>query len=508
MKKFTLVLIATLICSAAVFAQKKTTAPHRLKHSFQLGKSKTPLQTKPARTKSMRTLAATNSRWEPTHEKEYFYMDGEWEEGGDYYYTYDAKGNIESDTYCDGESKQQTILTYNENNKVVRQLEKVAEGEGEWVNSTLKEVAYDPQVPSLVVRNDNYYWDEDAQDWARSYNCYKRDVVRDAAGNVTQVDVMLFYDGAYENNQRITVTYTDGKASTYRQQVVEYFEEDGTPIWSEYAYLTDIEWENTDGQIVEDWSNLFDGNNRIKSANLRDGDAIIGTIKATYTAGKRDYTFEMFYPADEFYYADLTRVSLEQKDENGSLCFVSASYSDENEDGEFTENEMYDYTKAIEGYDDHGNQVLYEEYMFGENATIEQAAGTRTTYTYGEEHGGRTEMIVEEWEGSYDENDMLLGGEYVPYFRIVADTHTEVTGIRPIGSAGSAELQFRVNGNTLAFGMDGMQGYTLYNLQGTPVAQGRAEGQAAINLGNCPAGAYILKAEGPHGTVKTARVLK
>lgn len=508
MKKFTLVLITCLFCSAIAFAQKKTTAPQRLKYSLHFGKSKARAQVKPTKGKNMRILAESNTRWEPTHEKEYFYMDGAWEAGGDYYYTYDGKGNVLSFTYSDEEGKVRTTYTYNENNKVVRQLEETAEPDGEFVKSSLNEKEYDPQVPSLVVRNDNYYWDEVAQDWVPSFNCYKREVVRDADGNVTQVDVLLFYEGAYENNQRITVTYADGKATTYRQEAVEDFEADGTPVWSEYVYLTDIEWENTDGQIVWDWDVLFEGDNRIKLANVMDGDIVIGTIKAVYTAGKPDYVLEIHYPADEMNTAELNRVTMRQKDENGSYSYESALYSDDNEDGKFAEEELYDCLTVIEYFNDHGSQVLYEEFMLGEDGKMQQSGGTRTTYTYGEEHGERTGMVVEEWEEEYDEDGMPIGGGYVPYFRIVADEHTEITAIRPIGGAGTAELQHRVDGSTLAFSMAGMRSYTLYNLQGVPVVQGRADGEAAINLNHCPAGAYILKAEGAQGSVKTVRVLK
>ena len=97
-------------------------------------------------------------------------------------------------------------------------------------------------------------------------------IVRDADGNICKVNGFYTYDGIdIEKDYRMSVSYgTDGKAETIvKEDLSSHGEVEFT------ASLSDIIWENTDGQIYDLHfrtltPNLFFGANRIKSAVYKD----------------------------------------------------------------------------------------------------------------------------------------------------------------------------------------------------------------------------------------------
>lgn len=407
--------------------------------------------------------AEAASLYMPKHEKTYEYMDGEWMDGGDYYYEYDKRGNILTLTYDDGYTKTRAAITYDDNDMWTEQVTSISEDGGEYVNSERKTRKYDPIVKDLVVELRSYVW-QDGQ-WTVMGNANKRDISRDSRGYVEGMVISTWYDGAFSPLERTTVTMDDiEQPGTWLHERID---ENGA--WSEEQTLKDMTWASCDGQIVAyDYGDFFAGNNRLKKATAWNGGVQTGLISAVYdeTGKTENRTISLTYlkveGSDEPYGRD--DVEYNYTDDNGSFVSTDKYYSDVNGDNVLTDDELTESYKSILQIDDHGNEVLAEEYEGDE-----LIAGTKTERTYDPE----TDALKETVSSEYD----YEAGKYVPMMKIVSDEFVDVTdGIV------SAQTQQSV-GRT-----------EVYTLSGIKVGD---------SINGLPAGVYVVKSGN-----KTFKVVK
>ena len=404
--------------------------------------------------KAAAKAAETTPVYKPTHEKEYEYMDGEWLEGGDYNYTYDAKGNILTNTYDDGFSKTRVTSTYNADDLWTEQVTETAEEGADFVNSERKTRQYDPVVKDLVVELRSYMWN--GTEWYAMGNANKRDVVRDEKGNVTGVTISTWYDNQFTPVERTSLTYDElGLTGTWTHETLNYSNE-----WEESQTLKDMEWLSTDNQVVtNDYMELFQGNNRLKKATAWNGGVQTGKIWAKYdeTGATEDRTIALTYlkveGSDEPYGCD--SITYKYEGENGSYTAIQKYYEDQDGDEKLTADELTQTIEAKVVFDEHGNNTLAEQYEDGE-----LTAGTKNEYTYDPATGAQAELVT--YEYNYDTK------AYEPFVKIVSDQYVDIT-------AGIHDA--KADATTYKPGV--------YNLQGVKVAE---------NLdGKLPQGIYIFK---------------
>lgn len=205
------------------------------------------------------------SKWLARTQTVYRWYD-EWSQGEVLFFVYNNAGQKIQEVE-DGEwYRICRQYTWNQDNQLASSIESVAyepEFEYEPRYSLFRE--YDTQVPSFITLNEEQNWDDES--WTPSYDSYRQTVKRDDAGNVTLVERSRFMNGDYCPEYRLRIEYgNDGIASRIEDAYFDYLES----RWEEESLFEDIEWENTDGQIVsmEDWSDYLTGANRIRSARV------------------------------------------------------------------------------------------------------------------------------------------------------------------------------------------------------------------------------------------------
>lgn len=473
MGKFTLFAVSALLaCPAVANAQAKTM--HEISSLVKL-LTKEVKASNEAMKMSIRKSPAMGI-WKATHETEYGYNedDATWEEEAQYYYTYDTKGNVLTNTgdYGDG-SKVVRTNTYNDNSMVVYQTDEEVDEDGTSTLMTKRIIDYDSIVPSVITKREAYSYDADADSWYPG-NCYTRTITRNEDGNVTSEVVATLYNGEYDPTQRTTITYKDGKAVTYKlEQLVTA--DDGGFEWEDAIALKDIVWEKTNGQILGYVSDFYEGENRLKSASLYNIQAegeeyTYATLSLEYDE-KGGYAATMSMPKS---YAQVV-YSKTYTDENGSYVYEVKQSVDYNMNGKFSKDEVEEYTKQVEQFDAEGNETLYEVYDIADDAEsptdVALTDGTyKTDYQYDEATGEVSEQIV-----SWYDSELK---EYVPTMKVVSDTYVNVADVTAIGSAKATAK------NVTA----------VYNLQGVRVGD---------SLRDLPSGLYIQKIGG-----KTTKVVK
>lgn len=465
-------LFAAFLCSSECDAQIKLGRIDFMKASCKAQKS-APVKMKNSLVKRSPLKAEATGLWRPAHEKEYLYEEGEWVDYGDYNYKYNQQGYILETLYDDGETKDLLSNVLNENNLVTDQVEQIAEDGVTFVNYLRRTAEYDPQLTDLITNKVTYMWYNDAWDMNQGTYSYKRTITRNDAGNVTSVVVASYYDGAYEDLQRQTITYDEatGKATTYKLEALDY---DNT--WETSTYLKNIEWDKTNGQLGKEYTEWLQGDNRLKKADMvieYDG------AEYTYATLSVDYQDNGGYTliVDGTAMASLGASAAYQKDvltytdENGSIEYVTTYYEDANGDAAFTDDELVETAKIIEKFDSHGNETLYEEYAQDEETgelTLDNAS--KYEYEYDETTGARKQ------ETHYELADAATG-TYEPFMKIVADEFVDASA--SIGNA------VTMNADTAS---------AVYNLQGVKVG---------VSTNNLPAGLYIVKSAG-----KTVKMIK
>ncbi len=340
-------------------------------------------------------------------------LDGEgWELADSHKLTYDAAGRVltdETTSYEEGEIMGYTreVRTYTDGFPyyATRTVSSSEDGT-EWENSQKVERTFDSRLTNVVTANRDYQWFN--EEWTLMGNNYNREITRDANGNITNVTIAVLFQGAYDPTMKLDIEYgEDGKAKTIRESALTY----DFNAWQEGAYLTDIVWDRTDGQIY-DIESLFIGENRIKSCRVRvDGD-IMGDLTVDYSGNLNSYQVTVTAADDSGERLDALIDYVDYG--NGFNTFTRTTYSG----GDETINHT---TEVGELYDHFG---LLTHSIYKENdETISQTQGI---VTYEEEHGCPDTYEVQELDPE--------SGEFVPATRIEYSDYVDVAGVEGIAA--------------------------------------------------------------------------
>lgn len=395
--------------SASLKAQRTTAGPAALAALPSAAQAK-PLRVRKAPRRPTADDNAATVLYLPGHETSYTYDESaeDWTKAADLYYTYDAQGRIASYWADYGDYKERVTNEYDADGFITRQLVERDEDGAGWTNHELRTSQYDPVVKGLVTEYHDMTWSGDA--WTDGEDSYRRVIERGTDGIVRTSTYETWEDGQWTAYSRTSNTVENGVVTTFSVDFATGSGSDGAPVYTPYLQIADLVWERTDGQIVtDDLFGLLYDNNRLQSGRYLDEEGDVA-LSATYD-GATDYEFRMEYPATEEYYHELALYTLRTLDENGSYEEGSYSYLDENEDDEFTEDELYPENTYLytARYDAHGNPTAYYSEgwdWYSEGLVYYEYQGFRYTY---DENGAATETIQYTKEPEYGDDDTLTG---------------------------------------------------------------------------------------------------
>lgn len=407
----------------------------------------------------------------PAHQTEYIYQDGDWMQGGEYTFTYDANGNVIQQDYNDGSTISRITNEWSAEGLNTLQIEQTSEDNGAtFTNSTKRVQTYDPLYPKLItLTKDRYQWTNDQ--WVATGDAFRRNVVRDADNNVTSLTVSVPYNGGWDETQRYTNTVNPvtKQITSFKFEELGYSEDNTGFSWQTSQYLRNLVWKETNGQLVggfDDWMSL---GNKLASGTISEINGTdttdLGTVTITYDENG-GYVETMAY-TDELSKV-VTKYTVD--DAYGSNTLDETDYMDTDGDGQLTPRDVVMHMQQIQRYDAKGN--IIEEKMVGTNeetGEMEQQAGTLYNITYSTEYpDAQAEVIISEWNA-----DSMA---YEPTMRITTDQFATVT---------NAIRNVSANRN---------QPDRIYNIQGAAVSG---------SLESAPHGLYIVTRNG-----KTYKVMK
>lgn len=380
----------------------------------------------------MQIQASTNML--PTQEEEWLY-EGAWKKYGDYFYSYDNRGNIVRKIYDDGETAVATDKVYNENNKYIESIDSYKEGDGEFIKSDKRVIEYDLRVTDFVINSESYEWIDN--DWKLVSNgyTYKKVVNRNEKGNVTGVEIYTYFQDEYHLQIRSTITYNeDGLAEEFKYEELN-FNSSGELEMQEVYTLKDLVWYRTDGQILvlDDVSAFFtEGNNRLRKASY-------------YKNGRRTQMYEASYEenGDYSYKQILLQVPLSETvigytitDENGSSRTTINVYEDADMSNSIAEDEAVRSDTLTVTKNHYG--VIVEERYVGDGEIL---YGAKYDYTYNEEYGS---YPIEQVFMDYN----LEASEYVPFLKIVGKDFIDVAGVKQavVDNSTGEKIIYNLNG--------------------------------------------------------------
>lgn len=367
--------------------------------------------------------AQTAATYRPHVQKIYSYDDGEWTEESTYTFQYDQAGRVTCLDIDEGDCIQRTESTYDANGKLLTEINSVSVDGGETFKPDSKRVqTYDKVLPQLTLTKDRYTWSADDNEWIATYDAFRRDITRDADGNVTSLTLSVPYMGEFDATQRITNIFdpTTKQATTFR-----FEEKDENGEWSTSQYLRNLVWEQTNGQLVDQFDNWREYGNLLRSGTISEEDETTGE---TLDFGKIEITYShSAYDQTEFreeinYTDELSRsvTGLYYHDPYGSYTSYYYDLEDVNGDGVLSDDEKTYEESAIVSIDEHGNVTKEEGYMLNDEGKTEQSYGTKYAYTYDPAHSDATkEVVISEFD--YD------SGEYAPTMKIVTTDFTNQT---------------------------------------------------------------------------------
>ena len=442
MKRFTLIALVAFAANAATAYAQQTlnrrihTAPVSATASFKSCKATT--RTAPPAPKR----AASETTWRPKAQTEYTYMNGRWVKTGTYTFTYDQLGRELCIDNNDGDGILRTEYTYTDHGQLATETTSRSEDNGAtFTPSEKKEQTYDPLFPQLTLTKDKYIWLNNA--WQPNYDSFHRTVVRNADNNVTSLTLAVPYNSIFEETLRITNTFN---AQTKKAETFQLEELNQSGGWSRTQYLRNLVWQETNGQLVDQYDLWMSYGNKLLSGTIADNDpqtgdmTDFGFISIDYSADGNDYV-------ETINYTDvLSRsvTSVETTDLNGSYTYTYRYYEDINGDSKLDSTEVAGYNREDFFYDAHDNMTLYAQYALNDSTNEEELSGaTRYEYSYDAAHGDATkELTISEY--SYDTK------KYTPILKISTTEYTTVTsGIRHTCTDGSTE--------NVAYNLQGMK---------------------------------------------------
>lgn len=318
--------------------------------------------------------------------------------------TYNSLGQVVTETA--GQDVRYTY-TYDAAGRWISKLTETLDPSSEvWTRTNLKLREYDERTGLQTLNRDIQYLstgeEQDGNTWSRT-------ITRDDAGNVTEVELAVLFEGVLDPTQRLEIVY--GAEGTATEILVHDQLYNGRQFyWQTSNHYTDIRWAATDGQIVS-LDNLFGGENRIASAhfeNQNNGKPYDDyDIAAQYSADGEEYTVNFRGRYQGIPDAGVERVKSVSTDEAGTTetRFVTTYFTlDSLGNREYPE----EYTDLI-AVDAQGNE-LYEQSTYtgpdeaGNEVVDQLQAKTEYALTYDRKCGALTRMIISEL--TLDVNDV------------------------------------------------------------------------------------------------------
>lgn len=387
--------------------------------------------------------------WLPLSDQTYFWAEEEWFDEATNEYTYDENGKLKTQISTDFEGyRNLTQNTYDEKGRVISKLEQSAEPGEEFINSKLTNLKYDDIVPTLVIENLGYNWNQG--EWAQTGNNFKRTVTRDAAGNITAIEVAVLFDGEFDPTNRLTIEYgTDGKACKITESALDYDWATQSYAWNVQSVVKDIVWDRTDGQITSA-DELLTGANRIKSATL-EADGETQTVQVSYVPDSESYTIvSQSQIVEDDIIADFTKTQIVSiLDEYGSYDLTDIeryeydepAYDDEEEEP-YALDEEPETERVVEEY------TLVEKFRINEYDLVllsyaaDESEGyepeiyewIKGTVTLDEENGYITEYVQEMYD--YELED------FVNFSRVVFGDYTDMAGATLVEADKNAPAEY------------------------------------------------------------------
>ncbi|UOQ73881.1 T9SS type A sorting domain-containing protein [Hymenobacter cellulosilyticus] len=310
-----------LLTLASVEVQAQTAAAKNRSHLMTLLTPKHPTADRPAA--AARGINATVVR--PGQEVEYYWDTtiNRWQVGGKRINTYNSQGLLTQQVDQDSATAvaySRTLYSYNAQGKETSYTRQ------DWTNNAwLNDNRYLTTFDSYG--NETLY---ETQDWVNNAwvtrNAYQSVYSYNAAGQITQVILKELENGAYENTDRISYTYTNGQLSAL------LYEEWNAGAWQNDERIVDIVW--------YDYASNRPASYREQTF---DGTAFVDENRYTLTYGA-----------------------------NGNYVEIKEV---------FNINAWFNYRRTTETYDSQGNPLTYTYDSWTNNAW-EQMDGNRSFYAY------------------------------------------------------------------------------------------------------------------------------
>lgn len=433
--------LAALLPAAPVAGARKAPAARTLQ--------KITSQSGPGR--FMRADAAEAPVWRAHVEKMYGWENG-WQLTETYNTTYDSRGRAVVQDMTSGGWLTRTTYEYGESDLFTTRISQQGRNATSLANDERVQRTYDDRCPTVITRNDQYLWDNDS--WSLPGNCYTRTITRDAAGNVTKVEIAVLFNGIYDPTIRLKINYgSDGRACKIEKEELGFDYNNMSYYWETTACYDNITWERTDGQII-DIDRLFYDNNRIASATFTDRDNEI-TMNATYDGDNYELHCSGVIYGEQ---AEQTQ-SFTMLENNGFEMTVHTDYTTEDDE---TVTEILHTTEKYDAY----GLVLLIESTFSDGEGYEELDERLTgEVEYDATNGYPLTHTLQMFD--YDTEEM------VNYGRTVYEDYENVAGIADITIDADAPAE-------------------LYNLQGIRV-DNPAPGTIVVRRRGTATDKYIVR---------------
>ena len=386
-----------------------------------------------------RKLPQANAIWRPASqtEYEYFVENGKWYELGTVHFQYDSRGNCVRESYTDEGVEMLTVSEYNDDNLPTFRLTQTNDGSG-WKDESKTSYEYDPIVRGYYTLRMGYNWFNDA--WVENYRCESNTITRDAAGNITDIVKAVPLAGEMLASTRMEWSYdeTTGRASEYA-----YYCNYGEPVkWilDNKTSYKDLEWEETDGQLVkQNLKEYVAAPNRLKSASVLYDNVFDGYIFISYT--DNGYTVAET-TTDPTAVGISTTVATNPYAEDSSWSETVTTYNEYfDATGLLTSQPVYQQIGTVVT-DQHGN-IRIERVVQAIEGEAELMDEIHYDYTY-DSNGCPTELLVSYFD--------FEANQFVAQMRIVYHDYIDAAGVSaPWLDPADAPVEY-------------------FNLQGQPVA--------------------------------------
>lgn len=372
-------------------------------------------------------VAVAEDLWVAKTQKGFGWTGNEWELGEVYTQSYTRDGQISLQTVVDmegGVSRQS--FRYNSNGKVIYRLTSVANSTSGPFKDTQKLTrTYDHILTGFITDNDQKVLI--GTSWQPS-NCYKQQITRNDAGDVTGMVRAVYFQGIYDPTHHFSIIYNEsGDATEITTEDLDYNYNKQEYYWKPGPGYKDIVWDRFDGQLVS-LDNLFDGANRIKSAVATVGGEEYRVSAEYFDDGSWIAHRLQFDPDVDLDLDEITEFT--PYDSNGSCSIVSTmGYI---EDGQMIGAEKHIYNFR---YDANG-LILLEEELYDNGETVEIISRSEGEVEYDDDYGYpiRWTLMV------YDDE----AGEMVNAFRAEYDDYVNLgtSAIEEVEEAGGGVGRF------------------------------------------------------------------